>query len=527
MFIQVQVINGTLKGKQCSTFYGKKYYSFEGIPYARPPVGRLRFSDPQEPLPWNGVRDATKPGNKCCQLNPYTSSRMEGSEDCLYLNVYTPSLPSEGVQNLPVLFFVHGGRFIFGYGDYYRPDYFLKHDVILVTVNYRLNILGFLCLNIPEVPGNAGLKDTVFALRWVRNNIAYFNGDCNNVTVFGESAGAGAVASYMSSPMTIGLYHKVIAQSGNSIADVYMVEDDPIAKARQVARSLDRDDLEDERDLYEYFLEVPIQELIVAFSMAEISRPPSVIQAFFLPVVEMQFPGVEQFLDQYPRIDIPMNRYTNVPVLAGMNSHEGALFLQKDGRGNIEFEEDFYYFIPQYLHIPRSDIRVCEIEAKIKSFYFHNKELSETTKTEYVNMVSDVYFQFPLMLFPELLARHSNNIYVYKFQYHGNLQTRIMGNLGLRGASHGDMIQYQFYRENKHEKACEADTKIIKILAEAWCTFAKTGQPTWQNQETEWLPYTKSGKHVLIIDSTIACVRNPDLERLNFWLNITGETSKL
>lgn len=400
---------------------------------------------------------------------------MEGSEDCLYLNVYTPCLPFEGVQNLPVLFFVHGGRFIFGYGDYYRPDYFLKHDVIVVTINYRLNILGFLCLNIPEVPGNAGLKDTIFALRWVRNNIANFNGDYNNVTVFGESAGAGAVTSYMTSAMATGLFHKVIAQSGNSIADIYMVEDDPILKARQIARSLDRDDLTHERELYEYFLQVPIQELIVAFSMAEIARPPSVIQAFFLPVVEMKFPGVEQFLDQYPRIDIPMKRYSNVPVLTGINSHEGALFLQKDRRGNIEFEQDFYYFIPQYLHIPRGDFRVCQIESQIKKFYFHDLGVCESTKLEYVNMISDAYFQFPLMLLPEMLSIYSNSVYVYKFQYNGNLHTRIMGNLGLTGASHGDMIQYQFYRENKHEKACEADTKIIKMLSEAWCNFAKTG----------------------------------------------------
>lgn len=400
---------------------------------------------------------------------------MEGSEDCLYLNVYTPSLPSESVEKLPVIFFVHGGRFIFGYGDYYQPDYYLKHDVVVVTINYRLNILGFLCLNIPEVPGNAGLKDTVFALRWVRNNIANFNGDENNVTVSGESAGAGAVASYMTSGMATGLFHKVIAQSGNSIADIYMIEDDPIAKARLVARNLDRDDLITERDLYEYFLEVPIQELLVAFSMAEIARPPSVINAFMLPVVEQQFPGVEQFFDQYPRIDFARNQFTNVPVLTGMNSHEGALFLQKDGKGNIEFEDDFYYFIPQYLHIPRGDSRVCEIEEKIMRFYFHGHGVSETTKLEYVNMVSDTFFQFPLMLLPEMLSKYNDNVFVYKFQYGGNLNTRIMGNLGLVGASHGDMIQYQFYRENKHKKASAADMKIIDMLAEAWCSFARTG----------------------------------------------------
>lgn len=435
----------------------------------------LSFQDPQEPECWEGVRDATQPGNKCCQLNPYASTTMEGSEDCLYLNVYTPSLPCEGKQSLPVLFFVHGGRFIFGYGDYYKPDYFLKHDVIVVTINYRLNILGFLCLHIPEVPGNAGLKDTVFALRWVRNNIANFNGNYDNVTVFGESAGAGAVSSYMTSYMTTGIFHKVIAQSGNSIADIYMVDDDPLAKARELVSRLDRDDLVEPREIYEFFLEVPVQELIVAFSLAEIARPPSVIQAFFLPVVERQFPGVEQFLAQYPRIDIALNRFNLVPVLTGMNSHEGALFLHKDGQGNVEFEDDFYYFIPQYLKICHDSVQVAEIEAKILKFYFHNRPVDQNTKMEYVNMVSDTFFQFPLMLLPEMLSKFSNNIFVYKFQYFGNLHTRTMRNLGLRGASHGDMIQYQFFRETKHEKCNPTDMKIVKMLAEAWCTFARNG----------------------------------------------------
>nr|ATJ44492.1 acetate esterase 18 [Helicoverpa armigera] len=526
MVVQVEVSQGTLQGKECTTYYGKKYYSFEGIPYAKPPVGRLRFRDPQEPESWKGIRDATRPGNKCCQLNPYIQSNLEGSEDCLYLNVYTPSLPSEKLEKLPVLFFVHGGRFIFGYGDYYKPDYFMKHNVILVTINYRLNVLGFLCLNIPEVPGNAGLKDTVFALRWVRKNIGNFNGDCNNVTVFGESAGAGAVASYMTSRMADGLFHKVISQSGNSIADIYMIDDDPIAKAKHIAANLDKD-LTTPRSIYEFLLEVPIQELLVAFSMAEMSRPPAVINAYLLPVVERQFDGVEQFFNEYPRIDIPLNRFTKVPVLTGMNSHEGALFLQKNGEGNVEYEKDFYYFIPNYLHVARNDKRAEQIVEKIKKFYFGGKPVDDSTKLEYVNMVSDTFFQYQIMLLPEILSKVNVDVYMYKFQYSGNLNTRVMRSLDLTGASHGDMIQYLFYRDTKHKKCDAKDLKIVEMLSEAWCTFARNGKPTWKNQETEWLPYTKKGKHVLIIDEEIECITNPDMDRLKFWLGVTGELSKL
>ncbi|XP_035456387.2 juvenile hormone esterase [Spodoptera frugiperda] len=526
MFAHVQVSQGILKGKVAETVFGKKYYSFEGIPYAKPPVGELRFRDPQEPEHWNGTLDATRPGNKCCQLNPYTQTTIEGSEDCLYLNVYTPSLPGERIENLPVMFFVHGGRFIFGYGDYYKPDYFLEHDVVLVTINYRLNILGFLCLNIPEVPGNAGLKDTVFALRWVRNNIEHFNGDFNNVTVFGESAGAGAVASYMTSNMPNGLYHKVIAQSGNSIADIYMIDDDPVEKARRIAENLDQN-FDDERSLYEFLVQVPIQDLIVAFSIAEIGRPPSVINAYLLPVVEQPFPGVERFFDEFPRIDFPLHHFKKVPVMTGMNSHEGALFLQKDGDGFVDFEKDYYYFIPKFLRLRKGDERCAEIEKKIRKFYFDGREVTQSLKEQYINMVSDTFFQFPIMLWPDILAKSDSEVYMYKFQYSGNLNTRVMKALGIPGASHGDMIQYQFYRESKHEKANESDMKIIRMLAAAWCSFAKDGHPTWPDQEVEWLPYTTKGKHVLVIDKNIECVRNPDLDRLRFWKSVTGDVSKL
>ncbi|KAI8424453.1 hypothetical protein MSG28_002938 [Choristoneura fumiferana] len=203
MSVQVDIVQGTLEGKLCS-YKGKAYYSFEGIPYAKPPIGKLRFREPQEPVSWIGIRDATKPGNKCIQINPATMKDIIGSEDCLFLNVYTPHLPNEQNKKIPVMFYIHGGKLLFGYGDYYRPDYFIEQDVILVTMNYRLHALGFLCLNEAEAAGNMGLKDTVMAFNWVKNNIDKFNGDNNNITVFGESAGGAVVTSYLTTKMVNG-----------------------------------------------------------------------------------------------------------------------------------------------------------------------------------------------------------------------------------------------------------------------------------------------------------------------------------
>lgn len=145
--------------------------------------------------------------------------QVDGSEDCLTLNVYTPSPLAH--PRRPVMVWIHGGGFVAGSGktDLYGPDYLISEDVVVVTINYRLGVFGFLALEDPSlgVPGNAGLKDQVMALKWVQKNIRYFGGDPNNVTIFGESAGAASCHFLMLSPMARGLFHRCIAQSGSAL----------------------------------------------------------------------------------------------------------------------------------------------------------------------------------------------------------------------------------------------------------------------------------------------------------------------
>lgn len=291
------------------------------------------FQNPELPKPWTGVLDATKPGNKCLQANPYSNTSIDGSEDCLYLNIYTPQLPAEKLQKLPVIFFIHGGRLIFGHANYYTPDYLIKNDVILVTVNYRLHIFGWLCLDLPECPGNAGLKDTVMALKWVNRNIGCFNGDCHNITVFGESAGGAIASSFLTSDMTVGLYSKVIAESGNCIADLFWGEEDPVAKGFNLASILGKE-LTDEKEVLELFLNTPAEDLCIAFATAELSRSQSIIKSYLLPVVEKQFAGVDCFFKEHPRVSLRENRFHKVPVMSTLNSHEGVIFF-RDDEGNI------------------------------------------------------------------------------------------------------------------------------------------------------------------------------------------------
>lgn len=200
---------------------------FKGIPYASPPVGPMRWRPPAELPPWQGVRKATDFGPACVQprgrnAGIYTTDLDRVSEDCLTLNIWAP----EGAKDLPVLVWIHGGALIGGYG--HEPMYdgarlTRRGGVIVVSINYRLGILGYLAHpelsaeSAEEISGNYGLLDQIAALRWVQRNIAAFGGDPGNVTAAGESAGALSVMYLMASPRARGLFHKAVAQSAYMI----------------------------------------------------------------------------------------------------------------------------------------------------------------------------------------------------------------------------------------------------------------------------------------------------------------------
>jgi len=197
---------------------------FLGIPYAEPPVGDLRWREPVPAKPWTGLRDATRFGAPCAQpllagdWNRYDAEN--GKEDCLYLNVIVPSWPVKGP--LPVMFWIHGGanQGGSGTGDLYNEGTLPGHGVVVVTINYRLSIFGFfahpgLTQESPHhASGNYGLMDQILALHWVRDNIAAFGGDPNNITVFGQSAGSLDTGLLMTTPLARGLFQRAIAESG-------------------------------------------------------------------------------------------------------------------------------------------------------------------------------------------------------------------------------------------------------------------------------------------------------------------------
>lgn len=218
---QITTRAGTLTGIEKS---GTK--TFYGIPYAAPPVGSLRWQPPQKISAWSGERDATAPGNRSIQI-PYMEALAgmgapgEESEDCLYLNIFAPDADN---RPRPVMVWIHGGAYIQGSANEYDGGILAaENDVVIVAINYRLGIFGYMDLSPlgAEYEGSAslGFQDQIAALEWVRDNIADYGGDPENVTIFGESAGGGSVLALMGAPKAKGLFHKAIAFSPGDIID--------------------------------------------------------------------------------------------------------------------------------------------------------------------------------------------------------------------------------------------------------------------------------------------------------------------
>jgi para-nitrobenzyl esterase len=212
---EVQTAEGTVAGD-----WQPGYRLFEGIPYAEPPVGKLRWRPPESPRSWVGVREAKRPGDECVQQATFwrPGSTASWHEDCLYLNVYAP--PVELGEKHPVMVWFHGGGWVNGAGTDVQPTWLVAEGNVVVTVNYRLGALGYLALpaldaesDDKQSSGQYGDLDKIEALRWIRRNIAAFGGDPDRVTIAGQSAGAGSVCWLMASPEAKGLFQRAVIQS--------------------------------------------------------------------------------------------------------------------------------------------------------------------------------------------------------------------------------------------------------------------------------------------------------------------------
>ncbi|XP_050665005.1 juvenile hormone esterase-like isoform X3 [Leptidea sinapis] len=509
----VTVEEGQVQGKLVKTPGGKSYYSFQGIPYAKPPLGSLRFKAPQSPEPWDGIRDATTEGNVSAQIDRLTDKQYYvGDENCLFLNVYTPTIDGEF---LPVMLYVHGGGYLFGSGSstMYGPDYLVEKDVIVVTVNYRCGALGFLSLNTPEVPGNAGLKDVIQAVRWVKENIKNFGGNSGNLTVFGESAGGAVVSMLAVSPLTKDLISKVIIQSGTALNN-WAFQKYPINNARALANELgcESNDID---DILEFLTTTPVKDIVEANNrLAPVDLFIDSATSLFAPVVEKEFPGVEAALTE-PFIDlITSGRIANVPIMIGTTTLE---FTH-------ERTEDLQSFIPSELNIVLNSDESLAIAEKIKRLYFKGDPNSVESLNEKFQLLSDVLVNIDTYRLIQYLVRATNKpIYYYKFDYVGelNLTNKLLKSLGLKHAGHMDELGYLFKCElQKDVEPTPDDVKMRERMLRLWTNFAKSGNPTPEENHyvnITWQPVTKDNLYYLNISNELSLGTCPDKEKMEFW----------
>ncbi|KAK9875461.1 hypothetical protein WA026_007855 [Henosepilachna vigintioctopunctata] len=524
--IVIDTALGKIRGKVAANYLGDKYYSFQGISYAKAPVGKLRFKAPVPIDAWNGELNATKQGQACPSLN-LLFKIAEGNEDnCLNLNINIKELPEPAVPLKPVMVWIHGGGFVVGSNSstVYDPEYLMTENVVQVSINYRLGLLGFLSLEDESlgVPGNAGFKDQVMALRWVKNNISSFGGNPNNVTVYGQSAGAASVQYLMLSPLAEGLFHKAIMQSGGFLC--------PWATKgggeKALAKCLNIEE-NDEANLLEVLQNMTTKEVL----NIQTKIPDRTVAAFRRPFgAVIEKPSDQAFLSDDPLQLLKSGKYKKIPIIIGATSNEAAfysLFKQFD-TSNWKFDSTME--IPWDLKISLNDAEVAEIITKIYEFYNLKEDMSEENTYD---LKSDNFIVHSNHRFLQYYLHSSNQpVYCYTFSfvgiynhskyiscsnypktylslrylaslcgenYIGNILSKMAFATGFRkvsGSAHTDELYYLFRCVlNGQMEPDSREEKTMKRLVKLWTNFAKYDNPTPENDEDglgiRWIPAEK------------------------------------
>jgi para-nitrobenzyl esterase len=493
MFVEVDTSHGTLRGEA-----REQHFRFLGVPYAEPPVGDLRFRPPLPPSAWSGVRDALKFGCVAPQdplsVAPFKAAGPE-SEDCLYLNVFTPAADN---ARRPVMFWIHGGGFNHGAGS--QPSYdggplAERGDVVVVTINYRLGALGYLYLGKHGgaewgAASNAGQLDQIAALRCVRDNIAAFGGDPTQVTIFGESAGSVAVCSLLAMPDARGLFCKGIAQSGT-------------------ANRLP--DIESARELSTRFLSalgVPDAdpEKLRAAPLAEILRAQRTLAgAVWPPVVD------GRSVPQRPIAALREGVARDIPLLVGTTRDEHKLFVSVPRKelDDTQLERQVRELLPPSAADRANAVIIAYRDSRAARGLPHsNHDISDA-------LLTASRFRVPATRVCEAQAVHQPQTFLYQFDWesparHGEL-----------GACHGLEIPFVWGTVGKNGNpgftgvGPEAD-QLAKHMMDAWIAFAKSGDPSHAGIGP-WPAYNTTSRHTMIFGRNCGVSEAPFEEERAIW----------
>ncbi|CRL03514.1 CLUMA_CG016384, isoform A [Clunio marinus] len=483
---------GFVEGSVRTTEAGVQYHSFQGIPYARPPIGGLRFRDAIPPAHWR----LQAPLNCTVEGPPFWGiGAAQPSFDSLHVNVYTNDLNPP--TPYPVMVWIHGGGWQSGSGgtQFYGPDYLVEQNVTIVTMNYRLLAFGFLSLDDPDlyVPGNQAFKDQRMALRWVQRNIAYFGGDPNQVTLFGQSSGGGSVHYHMISESSRGLFHRAILMAGSALHNGYSVV--PRNNwAQRLASSLNFQST-NEREILTFLENAPPADIVLASSLlltqSEIND--GLILAFGPTIEPYDTEGV--FLND----DIPTlvrNAWgNNINMLIGGTSMETLDTLQfiRLGGAFLDFFANFGFYIPRELELNRTGEEALGHAQRLQENYYGQLIPTVTNADGMLFALADSYLWFPAhrTVRYRMQSQQDAHTFVYRFDAdsQNNVFREILVGVDLyRQPTHGDDLAHLFKtvlhmpRVNMNQLSLNT----LNLMVSLFTNFAKTGNPNDDPENPFW-----------------------------------------
>ncbi|KAI6207332.1 Carboxylic ester hydrolase [Aphelenchoides fujianensis] len=506
-----------------------------GIPFAAPPTGELRFEKPVPPEEWTEVLETNEFPAGCPPHNPIASFAYD--EDCLYLNVFTPTKKSEETNGYPVLVFIHGGGFCSGsasqFGYENVSDNFVSQGIVVITLQYRLGMMGFFSTGDKEMPGNMGLWDQREALIWVQKNVAKFGGDPNRVTLWGQSAGAASTSMHSLSRHSRGLFQQMILHSGSPYTR-WSTNEDVVAMSRNLAQAANCP-TEDSKELKRCMKDLDLEDVMDAAAEFPLARDDLA------------------FLNYNPRVDGDffeadhqelLQTAPELPTLMGFNTHEGIFLTIEIPNSVLAFrsaltisDEQIPKFsgskLEAFIRGPGAQIlgrNLTNAERKQLTdetvrFYVDQPKSGEEEALhmlkQYTLLVGDLGFIVPIMREAVDRARKGAPVYVFQFDH---VSKELKKNLPFRAVSHGGEHPYLFgnhifgYFELNRQ-----DHKAKRVIVESFANFVKNGNPS--TKRISWKPVNADSNEPIeigIYKTVPQVVRNSQtFERVRFWTEVT------
>ncbi|XP_076311232.1 acetylcholinesterase-like isoform X1 [Tachypleus tridentatus] len=515
---------GLVRGKTIKTVTGKLVDVYLGISYAKPPVGKYRFRHPKPIDPWKDIFNATQKPKTCFQISDTFFGNFSGtkmwdpntplSEDCLKLNVW---VPHQKPTKAAVLVWIFGGGYYSGTSTlnvYDAKILSTEEQMIVVSMNYRVASLGFLFFDRSDVPGNAGLFDQLMALEWVRDNIAAFGGDPNNITLFGESAGAASVGLHLLSPLSRNLFNRGILQSGSATSP-WAIIDHKESEKRGLRLAEAVKCPHDPRDLdavVNCLRNVDPMDLVMneSGSMGVIDFP-------FVPVVD------GAFIDEHPTVSLVTKNFKKTNILMGSNSEEGTYWIIYYLTELFKKDEEVYLTREDFINSMKELNPYIGEDAQQAIIFQYTDWLNPNSSIHIRDaidkIVGDYHFTCSVNEFAHHYAKAGNEVYMYYFIHRSSVNPwpRWMG------VMHGDEIPFVFGEPlNPALRYTKEEVLLSKKMMRYWANFAKSGNPNTENagtrDEVYWVTRTEGGKEYMTLSVQSPKInRGPRAEYCAFW----------